>query len=131
VTELNPNSSEAYTGLTGVYNAQKKFDLAAAASAKAAELSGAGGGSEAAYNQGVILFNSGKFEEARAQFEAAAVADPNNGLAQYQLGMTSLNLGQIPQAVAALEMYLKVDPDGEKAAEVKAALPALQTMLKN
>jgi tetratricopeptide (TPR) repeat protein len=131
VTELDPNSSEAYTGLTGVYNAQKKFDLAAAASAKAAELSGAGGGSEAAYNQGVILFNSGKFEEARAQFEAAAVADPNNGLAQYQLGMTSLNLGQIPQAVAALEMYLKVDPDGEKAAEVKAALPALQTMLKN
>lgn len=129
--ELNPNSGEAYTGLTGVYNAQKKFELAAAASAKAAELSGGGGGSEAAYNQGVILFNSGKFDEARAQFEAAAAADPTNAMAQYQLGMTSLNLGQIPQAVAALEAYLKVAPDGEKAAEVKAALPALQTMLKN
>jgi cytochrome c-type biogenesis protein CcmH/NrfG len=63
-------------------------------------------------------------------FEAATKADPNHAMAQYQLGMTSLNLGQIPEAVAALEAYLKVDPNGPKAAEVKAALPALQQMLK-
>ena len=62
--------------------------------------------------------------------EAATKADPNMGMAQYQLGMTALNLGQIPEAIAALEAYLKVDPNGAKAAEVKAALPALQTMLK-
>ena len=78
----------------------------------------------------MILFNAGKFAEAKTQFEAAAKADPNMGMAQYQLGMTALNLGQIPDAVAALEAYLKVDPNGPKAAEVKAALPALQAMLK-
>jgi hypothetical protein len=44
--------------------------------------------------------------------------------------MTALNLGQIPDAVTALEAYLKVDPNGAKAGEVKAALPALQQMLK-
>jgi hypothetical protein len=44
--------------------------------------------------------------------------------------MTALNLGDIPVAVAALEEYLKVDPNGSKAAEVKASLPALQGMLK-
>ena len=44
-------------------------------------------------------------------------------MAQYQLGMTSLNLGQIPEAVAALEAYLKVDPNGPKAARCKASLP--------
>ncbi len=131
--EIKPDSAEAYTGLANLYNAQKKFDLAAEASAKASQFSGgaAGGGSaEASFNQGVILFNAGKFAEAKPQFEAAVKADPTMAMAQYQLGMTSLNLGQIPDAITALEGYLKADPNGPKAAEVKAALPALQGMLK-
>jgi tetratricopeptide (TPR) repeat protein len=132
--ELKPDSADAYTGLANLYNSQKKFDLAAEASAKASQFSGGAaggaGGAEASYNQGVILFNSGKFAEAKTQFEAAVKADPNMGMAQYQLGMTALNLGQIPDAVTALEAYLKVDPNGAKASEVKAALPALQQMLK-
>jgi len=131
--ELKPDAVEAYTGLAGIYNAQRQFDKAREASAKASELSGAaggGGGTQEAYNRGVILFNSGDFAAAKEQFEAATKADPNNALAQYQLGMASLNLGQIPDAVAALEAYLKAAPDGDKAAEVKAALPALQQMLK-
>jgi len=56
--------------------------------------------------------------------------DPNIAMAHYQLGMTSLNLGLIPDAVTALEAYLKIEPNGAKAGEVKAALPALQGMLK-
>jgi len=133
VIEIKPDSADAYTGLAGVYNAQKKFDLAADASAKASQYSGgaAGGGSaESSYNQGVILFNSGKFAEAKTQFEAATKMDPNMAMAHYQLGMTSLNLGLIPDAVTALEAYLKIEPNGAKAGEVKAALPALQGMLK-
>jgi tetratricopeptide (TPR) repeat protein len=131
--ELKPDNGDAYTALANLYNSQKKFDLAAEASANAAKYAGGGAGggnAEASYNQGVILFNAGKFAEAKTQFEAATKADPNHAMAQYQLGMTSLNLGQIPDAVAALEAYLKVDPNGPKAAEVKAALPALQQMLK-
>ena len=64
VIELKPDSGEAYTGLANIYNAQKKFDLAAEASSKAASLSASapgGGGAEASYNQGVILFNGAKF----------------------------------------------------------------------
>jgi tetratricopeptide (TPR) repeat protein len=135
VIELKPDSADAYTGLTNIYNAQKKFDLAAEVSAKAAEFANAGGaggaaGAEASYNQGVILFNAGKFAEARVQFEAASKTDPTMAMAHYQLGMTSLNLGLIPEAIAALEAYLKVEPTGTKAGEVKSALPALQGMLK-
>ena len=131
--ELKPDSADAYTGLANLYNAQKKFDLAAEASANASKFSGGaagGGGAEASYNQGVILFNAGKFAEAKTQFEAAVKADPNMGMAHYQLGMTALNLGQFADAVTALEAYLKVDPNGPKAAEVKASLPALQGMVK-
>ena len=132
--EIKPDSADAYTGLANLYNGQKKFDLAAEASANAAKYSGgaAGGaaGAEASYNQGVILFNAGKFADAKTQFEAAVKADPNMGMAQYQLGMTALNLGQFADAVTALEAYLKVDPNGPKAAEVKASLPAIQGMVK-
>jgi len=130
--EVKPDNADAYTALANLYNSQKKFDLASEASANAAKYAGGGGGgnAESSYNQGVILFNAGKFAEAKTQFESATKTDPNHAMAQYQLGMTSLNLGQIPDAVAALEAYLKADPNGPKAAEVKAALPALQQMLK-
>ncbi|HVZ21375.1 MAG TPA: tetratricopeptide repeat protein [Vicinamibacterales bacterium] len=130
--EIKP-SADAYNGLANLYNTQKKFDLAADASSKAAQLSAGtpgGGGAEASYNQGVIFFNSQKFADAKTAFEAAVKADPNMALAHYQLGMTALNLGQIPQAVESLQTYLKLDPNGPKAAEVKAALPALEQMVK-
>ena len=136
VVELKPDSTDACTGLANIYNAQKKFELAAEASANASKFSGgaaggAGGGSaESIYNQGVILFNSQKFAEAKVQFEAATKADANMAMAHYQLGMTALNLGDFPLAVSSLETYLKLDPNGAKAAEVKASLPALQSMVK-
>ncbi len=134
VVELKPDNADAWTGLANIYNAQKKFDLAAEASANAAKYSGgaagSGGSAEALYNQGVILFNAQKFPDAKTQFEAAVKADPNMAMAHYQLGMTALNLGDFPLAVSSLESYLKIDPDGPKAAEVKASLPALQSMVK-
>ena len=134
--ELKPTNPDPYNGLANVYNAQKKFDDALAMNQKASELSastagaGGGGNAESIYNQGVVLFNAGKYADAKVQFEAATKADPNNANAFYQLGMTSLNLGQIPEAVAALQTFLKVaPPDHPKAAEVKGSLPALQQML--
>lgn len=125
--ELAPSSGDAYTGLANVYNAQKKFDLAQQASAKATELSGgsAGESAEGLYNQGVILWNAGKYADAKVQFEAAVQADPGMAMAQYQLGMANLNLGQIPQARQAFEAYLKADANGPKAAEVKTFLQQL------
>ena len=61
VIKINPNHADAFTGLANLYNAQKKFDLAAEASAKASSLTAAAGGgasAETQYNQGVILWNA-------------------------------------------------------------------------
>ena len=133
--ELKPTNPDPYNGLANVYNAQKKFDDALAMNQKASELSastagaGGGGNAESIYNQGVVLFNAGKYADAKVQFESATKADPNNANAFYQLGMTSLNLGQIPDAVAALETFMKLAPTDPKAAQVQGSLPALRQML--
>jgi Flp pilus assembly protein TadD len=136
VVELKPDSVSAHTQLAGIYNIQKKYDLAAEESALAAKYSAGpdgaagGGNAEALYNQGVSLFNGGKFAEAKTAFQGATKADPMMAVAHYQLGMTALNLGDFALAVSSLETYLQLDPNGPKAAEVKASLPALQKMVK-
>jgi len=134
--EIKADNPTAHTQLASVYNAQRKFDLAAEASANAAKYSAAapgaagGGNAEALYNQGVALFNGGKFAEAKTAFEGATKADPKLALAHYQLGMTALNLGDFALAVSSLEQYLVLDPNGPKAAEVKGSLPTLKGMVK-
>jgi Flp pilus assembly protein TadD len=127
--ELKPTNPDPYNGLANVYNAQKKFDEALAMNQKATELAGSTAGAGGT-GSAVVLFNAGKYAEAKTQFENATKADPNNANAFYQLGMTNLNLGQIPDAVSALETFLKLAPMDPKAAQVQQSLPALQQMMK-
>lgn len=128
--ELKPDHADAYNGLANVYNAQKKFDLAAQASAKATELGGAGaaaggGSADSLYNQGVIAWNAGKPEEARGHFEAALKLDPNHAPAHYQLGMALVNGGKLAEARAEFEAYLKLAPTGQYADQAKNILGAI------
>ena len=72
--ELNPSSAEAYNGLANLYNAQKKFDQAAEASAQAAKLGAAAPGGASAstvFNQGVIAWNASRIDDAKKAFEEA------------------------------------------------------------
>jgi tetratricopeptide (TPR) repeat protein len=113
-----------------MYNAQRKFDQAAAASKKATELSAAAGGTGGAspdvtYNQGVILFNAGKVAEAKPLFEQVIAANPNHAEAHYMLGMSQV--GDNPaEAVKAFETYLKLAPSGPNAAMAKQFVDALK-----
>ncbi len=135
--ELKPDYVDAWNGLANVYNTEGKTDLAIEASGKAAQYSGGGGtaagaaggggaSASALFNQGVILWNAGKFPEAKEKFEAAAKADPNNADAQYRLGMANVNLGDMPGAVSAFEAYLKAAPTGPHADEVKGFIAAMK-----
>ena len=125
--ELMPDSDAAYSGLANAYTAQGEFDLAQEAIAKASELGGAGGGvsAEVVFNQGVVAWNAGDYATAKTEFEAAIQADPSLGIAYYQLGMTNLNLGQIPEALEAFQGYLEADPNGDRAAEVQGIVQQL------
>jgi tetratricopeptide (TPR) repeat protein len=129
--EITPNEG-SYTGLAQVYTAQKKQDQASAAIKKAAELgaasgpAGGGASADSLFNQGVILWNGGKIEEAKKQFQAAVEANPNHAEAHYQLGMALVNEGNLAGAATEWDTYLKLSPSGPHAGEVKAMLPALK-----
>ena len=131
--EVKADDAAAYNGLATVYNAQRKFDLAAQASAKATELSGtlsaaggASGSAEAQFNQGVIFWNAGKIADAKKAFEAAVQANPNHAEAHYQLGMALVNEGNMAGAATEFETYTKLAPDGPNSATAKALLAQLK-----
>lgn len=123
--EIKPDYADGWNGLASLYNTQRKFDLAEAAGKKAAELAAAApgaGGADALYNQGVILWNTGKIPEAKKQFEAAVAADPTYAEAHYQLGMALVNEGNLADAATEFERYLQLAPTGPNAPQAKALL---------
>jgi len=128
---VKPDYAEAYNGLANIYNAQRKFDEAAAASAKANELTAsapgglAGGSADSLYNQGVILWNSGKIPDAKKAFEQAIAANANHAESHYQLAMALVNEGKLAEAGAEFNTYLKLAPDGPNAATAKALVAQL------
>jgi tetratricopeptide (TPR) repeat protein len=131
--EMHPDNVTAYNGLATVYNAQRKFDLATEASAKATALAGslsaaggAAGSADAQFNQGVILWNAGKIPEAKKAFEAAVQANPNLAEAHYQLGMALVNEGNLAGAATEFETYIKLAPEGPNAATAKSLLAQLK-----
>jgi tetratricopeptide (TPR) repeat protein len=125
--EVKPDYTEALNALATLYNNQKRFDEAAAMSAKVASAGGgAGGSADAIYNQGIILWNQGKIAEAKAKFEEAIKANPNYADAHYQMGMALLNEGKLAEAVGSFETYLKLAPDGQFAAQAKTMVAQLK-----
>ena len=122
---LKSDYAEAMNALSTMYNNQKRFDEAAAMSAKAAS-AGGGGNADATFNQGIILWNQGKIAEAKAKFEETIKTNPTHADAHYQLGMALLNEGKLPDAVAAFESYVKLDPTGQYATQAKGMIAQLK-----
>ena len=124
--EVKADYAEALNALSTLYNNQKRFDEAAAMSAKAAAAGGGAGNADATFNQGIILWNQGKIAEAKAKFEETIKMNASHPEAHFQLGMALLNEGKLPEAVGAFESYLKLAPDGPNAGQAKAMIAQLK-----
>lgn len=125
--EMKADYAEALNALSTLYNNQKRFDEAAAMSAKAAAAGGGSAGSaDAIFNQGIILWNQGKIAEAKVKFEETIKANASHADAHYQLGMALLNEGKLPEAVTAFETYVKLAPDGQYATQAKGMIAQLK-----
>lgn len=126
---IEPANAEPYAALASLYNQLHRLDEASQMSAKANELAaagGAGGNANALYNQGVILWNQQKAPEAQAALEKAVAADPKMADAQYLLGMVLVNQGKMTEAKKPFLEYMKLEPKGTHAAEVKAMLDVIK-----
>jgi tetratricopeptide (TPR) repeat protein len=126
--DADPTKPDGYSELASFYNAQKKFDQANQASAKAAELMSASGSTDpvAIFNQGIILWNQSKAAEAQVQFEKATQLNPKMADAHYFLGMTLVNQGKLPDAKKPFEEYLSLAPTGQYADQVKGLLQVIK-----
>ena len=126
--ELKADYPEALNALATLYNNQKRFDEAAAMSAKAASAGGAAGGgnADAVFNQGIILWNQGKIADAKVKFEEAIKLNASYPDAHYQLGMALLNEGKLAEAVTEFETYVKLAPDGQYATQAKGMIAQLK-----
>ncbi len=134
--EMKPDAPEPYRVLRDIYNNQKKFDEAANMAAEATKRTPAGGtggtGASAAdlYNQAVTYWNANKYAEAKTALTQALEADPNHAEAHFLLGTANLNAGELKEALAHFEAYMKVAPTGPKAKEAEMFVTQLKTMVK-
>jgi tetratricopeptide (TPR) repeat protein len=124
--EMKPDYAEPLNALSTLYNNQKRFDEAAAMSAKAATAGGGSGGADATFNQGIILWNQGKIAEAKTKFEETIKMNASHSDAHYQLGMALLNEGKLTDAVTEFETYVKLAPDGQYVTQAKGMIAQLK-----
>lgn len=118
--ELRPDLYEAYLAIAEIHAATQKWAEATAALKKALDLRPQE--RTLLFNYGAYAGNAGDTATARQSFEKLLELDPTHALAHYQLAMILLGQGENPGAIAHLENYLALAPEGPKAATAKEIL---------
>ena len=127
---VNPNDAALYTNLGVVLSKMGKNTESQEAFKKAASLNPASS-AQNYYNIGATLVNNGKAQEAAESFKQAIAADPNFAEAYYQLGMClSGRQETMPEAIKALEQYIKIGQKPDQVEVAKQIIAALQQSLK-
>jgi cytochrome c-type biogenesis protein CcmH/NrfG len=81
-------------------------------------------------NMGIMLSRLGDYDGAIEEFRKAAESDTKHMNSWYYLGFTLLHDKQNPnEAIKAWEDYLKVEPKGERANQVRVLLERLKEEL--
>ena len=76
---------------------------------------------------GDFLGRTGQYRRAMIEFVSVLVLDPNAASAYFGYGVAAARVGDVPQAVAALEAYLQRDPSSEWAQRAREELARLRT----
>ncbi len=79
-----------------------------------------------AYNVGEIYFKNQKFDEALRYFDLAAQIKPDWPDPYLKLGYVYLNKADNANAIAKLEKFLSLEPEGERAALAKNIINAIK-----
>jgi tetratricopeptide (TPR) repeat protein len=84
----------------------------------------------AAYNVGEIFFSNQKIDDAIAYFELAIKIKKDWPKAYHRLGLVYLNKGDLAKALENLKKFLELDPENPEAANVRAAIAAIEQIKK-
>jgi len=82
---------------------------------------------KAMFEAGRTAFDAGRYDDALQRWEVAFRLSGRPAV-RYNLGLAHERLGQIDEAIAAFDNYLKWDSDGQRAAEVRGKLQTLRSM---
>jgi len=120
----DPNSSKGALG--PLVRCLEKTGMKDEAASYRKILSEAGRSKADLYNEAVVKINEGDDDDAAPLLEQALQQDEKFALAQYQYGLVLFRRGDIAGAVARLETYLRLAPNGEFAADARDLLKALK-----
>jgi tetratricopeptide (TPR) repeat protein len=84
----------------------------------------------AAYNVGEIFFSNQEIDDAIAYFELAIKIKKDWPKAYHRLGLVYLNKGDFAKALENLKKFLELDPQNPEAANVRAAIAAIEQIKK-
>ncbi len=122
--ELQTSAVEPYLALATIYTANQQWPEAMAMLQEAEALQP--GDVDTVFDLGAVAMNAGDIPAAEAAFLRVIELDDAHALGHYQLGMVYVNQGKSGEAVAHLEKYLELQPDGPQAATATGLLDYLK-----
>jgi cytochrome c-type biogenesis protein CcmH/NrfG len=129
ILKEDPRNLKALIELGNVYFDTDQMEKAIEAYTKALQIEP--NNSDVRTDLGIMYRKKGDFDRAVSEFKKAAQADPGHVNSRYNLGVVLLHdKGDIKGAVTAWEDYLKVEPAGPRAENIRTQMGKMREMIK-
>ena len=125
----DPKNLKALIELGNAYFDSAQFDKAIETYAKALAIDPQN--ADVRTDMGIMYRRKGNFDRAIEEFKKAAEDDPKHVNSRYNLGIVYLHdKGDLRSAVKAWEDYLKVEPSGPRADNIRNQMGKMKAMVK-
>ncbi|HYB20351.1 MAG TPA: tetratricopeptide repeat protein [Thermodesulfobacteriota bacterium] len=129
ILKEDPKNQKALIELANLYFDAEQFDPAIQAYSKVLEIDPRN--ADARTDMGIMYRRKGDFDRAIAEFKKAAEFDPAHVNSRYNLGVVLLHdKGDVKGAIKAWEDFLKVEPAGPRAENIRKQMEKLRGMVK-
>lgn len=125
----DPKNPNVLIQLGNLYFDVGRFDQAIEMYSKALKIDPKNAGVRT--DMGIMYRRKGDYEKAIAEFKKAADIDPKHAHSRYNLGIVFLHdKGDIKEAIKAFEDYLRVEPTGPRAENIRNQMDKMKSMVK-
>lgn len=129
VLKDDPKNLNTLIQLGNAYFDSGQFDRAIEIYSKALEIDPKN--ADVRTDLGIMYRRKGDYDRAIAEFKKAAEIDPKQVNSRYNLGIVLLHdKGDIKGAIKAWEDYLKVQPTGPRAENIRSQMTKMKSMVK-